>query len=532
MANKTLFSNKNAGRGPVADTRNKAGGKAYAMSDKHALAQMAATGCLNGTYYTSAKEQLDTILELASKVEPEFVAKVALYGRNSAYMKDTPALLVAWLSSNGHNELASRVFDRVIDNGKMLRNYVQIMRSGKLPRRSLGSGRIQPKGLILRWLDSQKDDQVFYASVGNDPSLGDILRMVRPRPKTKSREALYGYILGRDYTKRNLPKIVRDYESFKAGKLKTPPKVNFQMLTSLDIGEDGWRKIAEDAKWQMTRMNLNTFKRHGVLNDKDMVKLIAARLKDEELIRKARCFPYQLMAAYLNVEADMPFDVKDALQDAMETAVDNVPQFRAPDGGPAKVWIFPDVSGSMGQPITGYRRGASSKVECRHVAALISAVLMRRNPSAGVLPFACRLFKDIRLNGRDSIMTNAERVGRLPGGGTNCSLPLAELNRNNEKGDLLVYVSDNESWMDRSNYYWGNSSTSTQTEWEKFKKRNPKAKMVCIDLVANTTTQVKEKKDVLNVGGFSDTVFDVMANFVEHGNDAQHWVDVIENQEV
>ena len=43
------------------------------------------------------------------------------------------------------------VFDRLIDNGRMLRNFVQILRSGAVGRRSLGS---RPKRLVQRWLET------------------------------------------------------------------------------------------------------------------------------------------------------------------------------------------------------------------------------------------------------------------------------------------------------------------------------------------------------------------------------------------
>jgi hypothetical protein len=101
------------------------------------LAQYAATGCLNATFYASAEEQLQTILNLCQlpEVEPEYIARLALYARTQGHMKDVPALLCAVLSIRGPG-LMAEVFDRVIDDGRMLRNFVQIMRSGTVdPRR-------------------------------------------------------------------------------------------------------------------------------------------------------------------------------------------------------------------------------------------------------------------------------------------------------------------------------------------------------------------------------------------------------------
>jgi 60 kDa SS-A/Ro ribonucleoprotein len=38
------------------------------------------------------------------------------------------------------------------------------------------------------------------------------------------------------------------------------------------------------------------------------------------------------------------------------------------------------------------------------------------------------------------------------------------------------------------------------------------------------TTQAKERADILNVGGFSDAVFDVIGRFVAGALGADHWV--------
>ncbi len=213
MANKSLFKSVVGKLLPRPDAVNEAGGSAYAFSAEHALAQYAATGCMNHTYYASGDEQLGTVLALAVKVEPAWLAKVAVYERERGAMKDMPALLGAVLAARG-GAMLEKVFDRVIDSGKMLRNFVQIVRSGVTGRKSLGS---RPKRLVRKWLQSRSDEQVFFASVGNDPSMGDILKMVHPKPTSESREALYGYVLGRPHDAGKLPGIVKEYEAFKAG---------------------------------------------------------------------------------------------------------------------------------------------------------------------------------------------------------------------------------------------------------------------------------------------------------------------------
>jgi len=514
MANKNLFKSL-AGRFiPAADTVNEEGAPAYALTPKHALAQYAVTGCLSATFYASAEQQLATLLGLCEGVEAEFIARTALYARERGMMKDTPALLCAVLSVRDR-ELMARVFHRVIDNGRMLRNFVQIMRSGAVGRKSLGTA---PKRLVREWLEARDAAALFNASVGQSPSLADILKMVHPKPANEERAALYGYLIGRTHEARALPEVVRRFEAFKAGETLEVPRVPFQMLTGLELSRKEWVEIARHASWQMTRMNLNTFARHGVFDEPGMRELIAARLRDERAILKARVFPYQLMAAYLTTVETVPVMVRDALQDAMEIATGNVPEVAG------KVYVCPDVSGSMsGAAVTGQRKGATSRVRCIDVAALIAASVLRKNRTAEIIPFEQDVV-EVQLNSRDSVMTNAARLSMIGGGGTNCSAPLALLNERRATGDMVIFVSDYESWVDAAR----GRGTATMQEWSVFKQRNPSARMVCIDLQPYRTVQAQEREDILNVGGFSDQVFDVIAEFAQGRLTAAHWVGAIE----
>jgi 60 kDa SS-A/Ro ribonucleoprotein len=297
------------------------------------------------------------------------------------------------------------------------------------------------------------------------------------------------------------------------------------MLAGLDLLPAEWKVIARNASWQTTRMNLNTLLRHGVLKDEAIVSLIAKRLGDPQQIKRARALPYQLMIAHAAVAAEMPTAIRNALHAAMEIAVSSVPKI---DG---KVFVFPDISGSMHSPLTGHRKGATTAVRCVDVAALISAAVLRVNPNAEVIPFESKAIppETVRLSPYDSVMTNAARLAALPCGGTNCSAPLAYLNGRKATGDLVIYVSDNESWVDSPRYgTFGGGATATMREWAAFKQRSPRARMVCIDLQPYGTTQAKERDDILNVGGFSDQVFEFIAAVASGRATAGHWVGEIE----
>jgi 60 kDa SS-A/Ro ribonucleoprotein len=529
MANKNTFRTKGASVA-VTDTKNKAGGRAYSFGDEHALAQGIVTSTFNKTFYMTEAEQLDSILGLAMVCDPTFVAKAAVYGHEVAKMKDTPALMLAVLAARGKitpgtvpdeetrqcAELFARIAPRILTRFKMVQNFVQMVRSGKVGHRSFGSA---AKRQLRLWLEGRTANQLFTGSIGSDPSFADVVKMVHPRPDSAEKKALYAYFIGREYDFEQLPPRVKEYELFKkallgSGSYEGPtPSVPFQMLASLPLSEAHWKEIALNAPWNMLRMNLNTFERHGVLKDQKVVDELARKLADPDEVRRNNAFPYQLLTSFQNVNATIPAKLRNALQDAMETATENVPRF---DGGVA---VCIDTSGSMQSSATGYRQGATSKTRCVDVAALVGASIARKNDDTTLVPFDTRVHATHTLNVRDSIMTNAQKLANFGGGGTDVASAMRLLNTLvGNRPKTVIFVSDNESWYNEGGnglYYRGSGLAH---EWAAYKKKVPGAKLICIDVVANRTTQVVDSGDVMNIGGFSDKVWPLIERFVKEGN--------------
>lgn len=102
-------------------------------------------------------------------------------------MKDMPVCLLAYLAASDIN-LCKQVFPHVVDNGKMLRNFVQMIRSGVWGRKSLGTAL---KKLISTWLNEASVNKIVSASVGASPSLTDVLKLCHVKPTDEIRGALY-----------------------------------------------------------------------------------------------------------------------------------------------------------------------------------------------------------------------------------------------------------------------------------------------------------------------------------------------------
>lgn len=529
MANTQLFSRQRAHLLPLPDVINEAGGTAYLLAPKARLMQYLMTGTLNGTFYATAADQLDALLNVTAEVDAEFLARAAIYARQRGHMKDAPALIAAVLTRKSP-PLAKIVFERVVDNGRMLRNFVQILRSGATGRKSLGTA---PKRLVQKWLEQASDLQLLNASVGQQPSLADIIKMVHPTPKDATRESLYGWLIGKTVDTAKLPQIVQDFEQFKRG-AGPLPAVDFRLLTGLPLSSAQWTDIARHAPWQMTRMNLNSFVRHGVFErDSDAIQLeqlrggsdtalpdmaetVASRLRDVDSVRRARAYPYQLLVAYANAQDGVPMVVKEALQDALDASLGNVPELQG------RTWIMVDVSGSMQSPITGTRPGASSKVRCVDVAALIASALLCKNREAGVIAFNTTA-SHVKLNPRDSVVSNTQKLSSKLGGGTAICSGLDLLNQENATGDTVIVVSDNQSWADTRK-----GATATMHAWELFHRRNPNSRMVCIDLQPYASVQTTPRADILHVGGFSDAVFDLLSSFAAGQMGSGFWESEVE----
>jgi 60 kDa SS-A/Ro ribonucleoprotein len=516
MANKGLFASAVARFLPAADTLNREWAPAYAYGPEHKLAQLAATGTLQDNFYSAAETQLAEVLEAAKAVDPLFVAKASVYARARGTMKDMPALLVAYLTV-ADPDLAVRVFDRVIDNGRMLRTFVQIMRSGAVGRTSLGT---RPKRLVQQWLERASMSKLMQAATGNDPSLADIVKMVHPKPADEGRKAFYAWLIGKPYDVDELPAEIAAFEAWKRCPDGPLPGVPFEWLTAFELSAAQWAELASRMGWQALRMNLNTLARKGAFGVEGVADMVTARLADEAALSKARVLPYQLMVALGSVGEGVPLKVQAALETALEASLAKLPALKG------RVVICPDVSGSMASPVTGYRKGASSKVRCIDVAALVAAAVLRRNSGARLLPFEQKVVP-LKLDPFARVAANAAKLASIGGGGTNVSAPLALLNADRAEADLVIIVSDNESWVDASRH----GATATMREWDRLKKRCPGAKLVCIDLQPHGTSQAKSREDILNVGGFSDAVFETLSRFAA-GEVERDWVSEVNETEV
>ena len=207
------------------------------------------------------------------------------------------------------------------------------------------------------------------------------MKMVHPKPDDGLARALFGYCSAGRTTPTRLPALVQQFERSR----RTTRPAAGRAVPDADgaaARPAEWAAIARSASWQMTRMNLNTFARHGVFESRSMTEArrgSAARSRSDPSRRA--CLPYQLHGGvHGGRRATCRRRSAMRCRTRWRSRLANVPAFAG------KVYVCPDVSGSMSSPVTGHRMGATTAVRCIDVAALVAAALLRKNPT----PRCCR----------------------------------------------------------------------------------------------------------------------------------------------
>lgn len=510
--NKNLFNTQSPVTSPLANARNEAGGLAYSLSDQEALTQLVVTGTFQNTFYSSGSEQLGKVLELAKKCDPVFVAKLAVYARTQAFMKDAPAVLTAYLSTVD-GELFKTVFAKVINNGNMLRKFISVMRSGTVGRKSLGN---LPKKMVQKLLNGRGEEWLFRNSIGNEPSMGDVIKMVHPKAKNASVNNMFAYLLDRKYDASMLPDVVNSYEDFKKDNTgKMPPAVDFRLLSNIKMSPDQWAYILKSMSWTTLRMNLNMLMRNGVFESSDAVKYAAKTLMNKEEIVAAKVFPFQIYNTIRNTTG-LPSEIQKALGVALEVSLVNTPVFEG------STLVALDISPSMGGTATGENGSATSTVTCYDVAMLFAGALLAKNTSAEIVTFDTQA-RFVKLPSRE-LNGVLNTLKNLRGGGTEVASVLQLVNSGRNRFDNIIVISDNQSWVQSVGTGYGYQGrgglvSPLMAAFEVYKKNvNSGTKLVLWDVAPYATTVAPSKvNEVLNVGGYSDSVFSVLEGFINGG---------------
>jgi 60 kDa SS-A/Ro ribonucleoprotein len=244
---------------------------------------------------------------------------------------------------------------------------------------------------------------------------------------------------------------------------------------------------------------------------------VAERLADRAAVAKSKVLPFQLFIAYKTLEESVPRLVREALEDALEQSFANVPTL------PGVTCIAPDVSGSMSYGCVS-ARGAARFID---IAAIFAAACLKKSADAVVLPFEHQVVQ-VRLSARDTLMTTADKLAAVGGGGTAVGAPVSYLLEKRIQVDTFIGITDNEDWC----YGWdGRTLAQFHTlpaqrtkgdeygflnAWRKYKLVNPDAKAFLLTIAPyRHAVAPQDEAGVFFVYGWSDAVLPFIARTLQ-----------------
>lgn len=226
-----------------------------------------------------------------------------------------------------------------------------------------------------------------------------------------------------------------------------------------------------------------TTKREGT----KMIDTIVRRLTDKKAVANSRQYPYRFWTAlhalglenfyvrnsiHANLWKGMTYgksdvtgwekspylqQVRDAVLDAAELAVSNVPDLSVNDEAEALTVVAVDLSGSMDNKVSG-----KSEISCREVAAMFGAIAVKQLSRTLVIAFG-ETAQVRQVTKRDSLLTLVERIARneqdsqglYVGHSTNAHLISSLLEQSDYKIARVILFSDQQFWNNGGQYVYG-----------------------------------------------------------------------------
>jgi 60 kDa SS-A/Ro ribonucleoprotein len=249
----------------------------------------------------------------------------------------------------------------------------------------------------------------------------------------------------------------------------------------------------------------------------DATKTVAARLRDEDLLRKARVHPIAILSALLTYKAGRGMrgkhtwspvaKVVDALDAAFYLTFQNVEPSRK------RTLLALDVSGSMTGGCVGGVVGLSPRIASAAMALITAAT----EPDHQFVAFtggvwgdkkqdALRALSELDISPRQRLDDVVRKVSNLPFGGTDCSLPMLWAEAKKVEIDTFVIYTDSETWA-------GAMHPSQALRQYRHKMGIP-AKLVVVGMVSNGFT-IADPNDagMLDVVGFDTASPSLISDF-------------------
>lgn len=407
----------------------------------------------------SAFDEVRNLLCDVPDNEKEYVLKLAMLGRQLGMIQYPLALLTAcfnddrfkgdkFLAANGRNAMYQYA-DQIVLRGKDIVDVMTFQMKG-IGCEPTDKGRNIPLPMQLRKcmkhkLECMPDYTLAKGlSVGNEVSLADCIKMLRPNPRVHEdnggRYHFYSDVLNNNVSFADGVATVQT-ELVKFGQGKKADPVEFAKV----IGNTPVLAVLK-----------NLVAIHRVFGFDHEPILMALRKKfSPTSVEKSKVLPFRFYSTYKEVfsltHTRGTSEVLDMLEDAMDNSVSNLTEIEGYNA------ILIDRSGSMKQKIS-----SRSIVTADEMACLLGAIVLKRT-KGDVYVFGSTAKQVVHMNSRNTILSLMNNIRTTNvGGSTYIDTALELIGRSGVKYDNLIILTDGDVYtVDRDAFYFSRRSYSS-----------------------------------------------------------------------
>ncbi len=442
-------------------TENLAGGKAYKQSPELEVVTTLLTSFAGDTFYESANATTKRLREAISHCDPKFVAKALIYARNEFGMRSITHVGASILAPYiGGTDYAKEFYNRIVRRADdMLEITAYHLSQKQKLSNAMKCGFAKAIGRF------DKYQLAKYKGDNKSVKMVDMVNLCHPVQTEKNDNALTELVNG----------TLRSFDTW---------EVELSAAGGdTEAKKDVWRKLITENKLGYFAL-LRNIRNIVQLGDADIEKLAYEALTNVDAIKKSLVLPFRFATAYKELKP-ISNNALRYISRACDISCNNVPEFNG------KTLVALDVSGSM--------RGKPSEI-----GSLFSAAFGRKGGDVDIMVFDTQAAY-IGFNPDLPILSIAEQIP-FNGGGTNFDCVFQKAMDAKKRYDRIILLSDMNSW---SHSWYGGSS---QSGFNKYRKAfNAECKLYSFDLNASGTMLMPED-NVFCIAGFSEKIFDVMAN--------------------
>jgi len=466
---------------------NAEGAQAFPLSREVELFSAVSTTFVDDTFYERKDDRMERLCGLIAQADPAFVCRLSVYARREMNLRSIPLVLLVELLGSLRRKVTS--FDRRMIgwalNAVILRAdeisevlaYYQLA-NGRVGAKKLGALAQQLKVGVAEAFNRFDEYQFAKYDRAGSVRLRDALFLTHPQAKDEAQQALFDKIAEQ--------------------KLQVPYTWETQLSTRGN-SKKVWEQLIDSGRvgYMALLRNLRNLVEAGI--SEEHLNRVVAILENRDQVRRSKQLPVRFLSAYLEVrDLEGARPLTSALENAVGFSTSGLKFF----GPQEKVLIAADVSGSMTQALSG-----KGKVLLRDVGLLLASVLRQavgNTVTSGIFGTTWKLKNyDGKTPLRDTVAlrNHANEVGTATNGFKVLEWALEQARL---KYDKILFFTDCQ-------LYDSSQDQHIQDYWKRYQKRNPSCRIYFVDLAGHGNTPLQVGEGVVQVSGFSDRVFEMIA---------------------